>query len=84
LAVAFPIPAFLLAQAAALGVFVVLLSLFLNRMISRPTHWPVVMSSGGSSQRQVAPRTDSILMPPVAAAASTAPTVPLRISDSQQ
>jgi len=84
LAVAFPIPAFLLAQAAALGVFVVLLSLLLNRMISRPTHWPVVMSSGGSSQRQVAPRTDSILMPPVAAAASTAPTVPLRISDSQQ
>jgi hypothetical protein len=84
LAVAFPAPAFLLAQAAVLGVIVVLLSLLLNRMRSRQTHWPVVMTSAGSSQRQAAPRTDSILMPPVTAAASTAPTVPLRISDSQQ
>lgn len=84
LAVTFPIPALLLAQAAALGVIVVLLSLLLDRMISRPTHWPVIMPSSGSSQRPSPPRTDSILMPPVVAAASTAPTVPLRISDSQQ
>jgi hypothetical protein len=84
LAVAFPIPALLLAQAAALGVIVVLLSLLLNRIMSRPTHWPVIMPSSGSSQRQAPSRTDSILMPPVVAAASTAPTVPLRISDSHQ
>jgi hypothetical protein len=83
LAVAFPVPALLLAQAASLGVVAVLLALVVKRITSRPTHWPVTVS-GGSSQRQVTPRTDSILMPPPISAASTAPTVPLRISDSQQ
>jgi hypothetical protein len=83
LAVAFPVPAFLLGQAAIIGVVVVLLAALLKQLTSRPTHWPVTMTAG-SSQRQIMPRADSILMPPVAAAASTAPTVPLRISDSQQ
>jgi hypothetical protein len=82
LAVAFPIPAVLLAQAAAIGVVVALLALLLRRATSRPSHWPVTVS-GGSSQRQVSPRSDSILAPPMSAA-STAPTVPLRISDSHQ
>jgi hypothetical protein len=83
LAVAFPVSALLLGQAAGLGVVAALLGLALKRTTSRTTHWPVTVS-GGSSQRQVAPRSDSILMPPVVATASTAPTVPLRISDSQQ
>jgi hypothetical protein len=73
----------LLAQAAALGVVAGLVSHLLKRLVSRPTHWPVVLPAA-SSQRPVAQRSDSILMPPVVAAASTAPTVPLRISDSQQ
>ena len=83
LAVAFPVPALLFAQAAAIGVVVALLALLLKRATARPTHWPVTVS-GGSSQRQVTPRTDSILMPPPMSAASTAPTVPLRLSDSHQ
>jgi hypothetical protein len=82
-AISFPVPAMLLAQAAALGVVAVLVSHLLKRLVSRPTHWPVVLPAA-SSQRPVAQRSDSILMPPVVAAASTAPTVPLRISDSQQ
>ncbi len=83
LAVAFPTPALLLAQASALGLIVALLSMLLARLTSRPTHWPVTLSTG-SSQRQVAPHADAVHMPPVAAAASTAPTVPLRISDPER
>ena len=83
LAIAFPVSALLLGQAAALGVVAALLGMLLKRAASRPTHRPVTVS-GGSSQRQIAPRSDSILMPPVAATASTAPTVPLRVSDSHQ
>jgi hypothetical protein len=83
LSLAFPVPALLLAQAAAIGVVVVLLAIVLKRATARPSHWPVT-PSGGSSQRQVTPRTDSMLMPPAMSAASTAPTVPLRISDSHQ
>jgi hypothetical protein len=83
LAISFPVPAMLLAQASALGVVAVLASLLLKRLVSRPTHWPVVLPAA-SSQRPTPQRSDSILMPPAVAAASTAPTVPLRISDSQQ
>lgn len=82
-AVAFPVPALLLGQAAVLGVIVALLSMLLARLTSRPTHWPVTLSTG-SSQRQLTPHADSVLTPPVAAAASTAPTVPLRISDPER
>lgn len=83
LAVAFPAPALLLAQASALGVVLALIAILLKHLMSRPTHWPVT-TTAGSSQRQITPRADSILMPPVAAGISTAPTVPLRISDSQR
>jgi hypothetical protein len=83
LAFGYPAPALLLAQASVLGLVVLLISALLKQLTSRPTHWPVTVS-GGSSQRQTTPRSESILMPPVAAAASTAPTVPLRISDSQR
>jgi hypothetical protein len=83
LAFAYPSPAMLLAQASVLGFVVVLIAALLKQLTSRPTHWPVTVS-GGSSQRQITPRSDAILMPSVAAAASTAPTVPLRISDSQR
>jgi hypothetical protein len=83
LAVVFPVPALLLAQAASLGVVVAVLGLVLRRIMAGPTHWPVIPSAG-SSQRQPLPRSESILMPPVVAAASTAPTIPLRISDSER
>jgi hypothetical protein len=83
LAVAFPVPAALLAQAASVGVIVALLAALLRRATARPTHWPVTLPTG-SSQRQVTTRSESILAPPPAmSAASTAPTVPLRVSDSQ-
>ncbi len=82
LAVAYPVPAMLFAQAATLGVVVTLLSILLKRLVTRPTHIPVLLPSQ-SSQRHSAPRSDSLLAPPLVATASTAPTVPLRVSDSQ-
>jgi hypothetical protein len=83
LAIAFPAPALLLAQAAGLGVVVAMISVLISRMARRPTRWPIPISTG-SSQRQTMPRGDSILMPSVATAASTAPTAPFAIPDAER
>ncbi len=82
LAAAFPAPALLLAQAAAVGVVVAAISVLIARAAARPARWPVTISSG-SSQRQSMSRGDSRLMSPVAAA-STAPTSPLAIPESER
>jgi hypothetical protein len=82
LAVVFPVPALLLAQASLLGVVGAVLSIFLARLMSKPSHWPVTVSGGSS--RHITPRPDSLLMPPVAGGASTAPTVALRVQDSER
>jgi hypothetical protein len=82
LAVAFPIPAMLLAQASILGAVIATLSVFVAWWSERPARWPVRVSSG-SSQRQLTPRGDSIVMPPVAATASTAPTA-LRLNSDDE
>jgi hypothetical protein len=81
LAVAFPTPAVLLAQAAVLGVIGVLLAMLLRRLTARTTLVPISVSTGSS--RYSPPRGDSILMPPVVATASTAPTVPLRVPEGE-
>ncbi|MEX0613045.1 MAG: hypothetical protein WD229_13070 [Pirellulales bacterium] len=84
LAIAFPLPALLLAQASAVGVVVAAISVFIARIAARPARptvaGPIALSSG-SSQRQLTPRADSILMPPVTAGASTAPTASLGIPE---
>jgi hypothetical protein len=82
LTIAFPAPALLLAQASVLGIVAAAISVLIARMGRRRARWPVTLSSG-SSQRQLTPRGDSILMPSVAVA-STAPTAPLGIPDSER
>jgi hypothetical protein len=74
LAIAFPIPALLLAQASVLGTVLAGLALVVARLVARPTRWPVVLSTA-SSLRSKMPRAESIVMPPVAATASTSPTI---------
>jgi hypothetical protein len=81
LAVAFPVPALLLAQASVLGLVLAALALVIARLMARPSRWPVVLP-GGSSLRQTTPRPESIVMPPVAATASTSPTISLRALES--
>jgi hypothetical protein len=83
LAIAYPTPAILLAQASVVGIVMAALSVLIARMGARRRRWPVTLSTG-SSQRQPTPRGDSKLMPPLAAAASTAPTAPLAIPDPER
>jgi hypothetical protein len=80
LAVAFPTPAILLAQASVLGVVAVLVAMLLNRMTARPALVPISVSTGSS--RYAPPRQESVFMPPVVPTASTAPTATLRGPDS--
>jgi hypothetical protein len=82
LAIAFPTPALLLAQASALGVVAAAAAVLIGRRAARPARWPVTLSSG-SSQRQLTPRPDSMFVLPVATA-STAPTAPLVLPDSER
>jgi hypothetical protein len=81
LAIAFPVPALLIAETSVLGVLVGVVSAFIWQLTSRPARRPAT-ASGGSS-RQFTPRADSIVMPPVGATASTAPTATLNIPDSE-
>jgi len=80
-AAAFPEPALLLAQASVVGVVLAMLSMLIARTAARPARWPITLSTG-SSQRHTTARTDSIMMPPMTAAASTAPTAPLISPDA--
>jgi hypothetical protein len=82
-AVAVPTAALLIAQASAIGVVLASISALISRIVSRPGRRPFGPAPL-SSQRLVTPRTDSIIMPSVIAAASTAPTVTLRSSDSER
>jgi hypothetical protein len=81
LAIAFPVPALLLAQASVLGLVLAGLALLIARLIARPSRWPMVLP-GGSSLRRPTPRPESIVMPAVAATASTSPTISLRTVES--
>jgi hypothetical protein len=83
LAVSFPTPALLLAQASVLGVVLTTLALLMSRLATRPARWSIVVS-GGSSLRQTTPRSESMVMLPTAATASTAPTISLQVPDSER
>jgi hypothetical protein len=82
-ALAYPAAALLIAQASLLGILLGLATVFVARWKARPAALPTPLSIG-SSQRTLTPRTDSIIMPLVGAAGSTAPTVTLRMSDSER
>jgi hypothetical protein len=81
LAIAFPIPASLLAQASILGIVLAGIAIMVSRLVARPARWPVVLPAGSSLRHPARP--ESIVMPPVAAAASTSPTISLRMSESE-
>lgn len=83
-AIAYPTAAFLLAQASIVGVVLAAVAFALSRIFARPAFAPIVPVVAASSQRLPTPRMDSILMPPAVAAASTAPTASLRLSDSER
>lgn len=83
-AIAYPTAALLIAQASAIGIVLAPLAMFLARWISGPSRRPLVQAFTPSSRRILTPRTDSIVMPPAVAGASTAPTVTLRTSDSDR
>jgi hypothetical protein len=83
-ATAYPTAAALIAQAAAIGVLLALLSLFLARWVSGPSARPLAQTFTPSSRRILTPRADSIVMPPAVAGASTSPTISLRTSDSER
>src|SRR5262249_19837434 len=83
-AVSYPTAALLLAEAAATGVVLATISVFVLRSMTGPRQRSLVPSITPSSRRILTPRTDSIVMSPVVAAASTAPTVTLRTSDSER
>jgi hypothetical protein len=83
-AIMYPTAAVLIAQAASIGVVLALLSMITSRWRSQPGRRRLAPSITPSSQRVFTPRSDAIVMPPAIAAASTAPTVTLRTSDSER
>jgi hypothetical protein len=82
-AIAYPSAALLIAQAAAIGVLLAALSAIISRIVARPARRAVAPAAAPST-RAGTPRADSIVIPSVMAAASTAPTVTLRASDSER
>ena len=83
-AIAYPTAALLIAQASAVGVVLAPISLLLTRLMAGPGRRSLTQAFTPSSRRILTPRADSIIMPPVAAGGSTAPTVTLRTSDSER
>jgi hypothetical protein len=82
-AISYPTAAVLVAQASAIGVVLAILSMLSARLMARPGRRAIAPVATAGSQRSHTPRTDSIVIPPVIATASTAPTVTLRSSDSE-
>jgi hypothetical protein len=82
-AISYPTAALLLSQASVIGVVLAALSVGISSLMARPRRPPAAPTISPSSQRAITPRTDSIVIPSVMAAASTAPTVTLRTSDSE-
>ena len=83
-AIAYPTPALLVAQAAAIGLVLSVVAVLLSHLSRAPIRIPVAPVVSQSSQRMATPRSDSRLMPPVISAASTAPTASLHISELER
>jgi hypothetical protein len=82
LAILFPVPALLVAQASLLGVVLAAVAVASARLLAQPTPWRVNLPAS-TSPRQAASRSDSAVLTPVAAAGSTAPTISLRAPGSE-
>lgn len=82
-ALIFPAETLLLAQASIVGILLAGLSYLVSRLSARPARLSTGSIVSPSSQRLVTPWVESIKMPPLVAAASTAPTTSLRLSDSE-
>jgi hypothetical protein len=82
LAVVFPAPALLLAQASLLGVVSSALAVVLARLVARPSPWRVIVPTSGSA-RPAASRPDSAGRAPAATAGSTSPTLSLRLPNPE-
>jgi hypothetical protein len=81
--ITYPTAALLLAQASLLGLVLSVVALVLRKIFTRTTRPVISHRVSSSSQRIISPRSESVLMQPVMTAASTAPTVSLRLSDSE-
>ncbi len=82
-AITYPGVTLLLAQASVLGLLLAGVSLIISRVTANVPGYraaPAVISP--SSQRIVTPRSEPLLMTPLAGVASTAPTASLRVSES--
>jgi hypothetical protein len=73
----------LVGQAALLGIALAILATLIHWVVARPASWTIVTSPTATAQRQSTARPDSIAMPPLVATASTAPTIAVRVPDSQ-
>jgi hypothetical protein len=83
LAVSFPTPAMLLAQASLLGILLAALAFVIARFTRRPQQWSLPVS-GGSTHRQLTPRAESAVLSPLpTAGASTAPTASVHVGESE-
>lgn len=83
LAVAYPAPAMLIAQASVLGIILAMGAALIARLVTRPSQW-YLPPSGGSTHRLYAPRADSVVIGPMASAvASTAPTAALPVAEAE-
>jgi hypothetical protein len=80
IALVFPGPVLMIAQASVLGVVLSALAMLIARWTVRPAPWRLVMPAS-SSPRPLAARSDSAIKPALTAGSSTSPTVTQRMSN---
>lgn len=83
LAAAYPAPAVLLGQASLLGLILSMLATWLARFTQPRAQWPSPATTS-SILRPSTPRTDPLILPPVATVGSTAPTAPYQLPEAQR
>jgi hypothetical protein len=72
----------LVAQAALLGVILAVVAAVVYWTLARPSSLTIMAPTTTGPQRHSTARPDSIVIPPVASAASTAPTISIRVPES--
>jgi hypothetical protein len=81
-ALVFPVPALLVAQASLLGVVLAVVAAVSARLLAQPSPWRVILPAGGPP-RHVTPRSDSAVVTPILATGSTAPTISIRVPSAE-
>lgn len=84
LATAYPTAAFLLAQASALGIVLVPITMILSKSVPFSRRARLSTAISPALPKPLTTRSDSIAIPPVLATSSTAPTVTIRVPDSER